>query len=41
MRVLHKKIKEQKHKIRVLLNSRVEICIKKENPKNSNIFYKT
>jgi hypothetical protein len=30
MRVLHIKIKEQKHKMRVLLNSKVEICIKKK-----------
>ncbi len=28
MRVFHTKIKEQKHKMKVLLNSKVEICIK-------------
>jgi hypothetical protein len=29
MRVLHIKIKEKKHKMKVLLNSKIEICIKK------------
>jgi hypothetical protein len=28
MRVLHGKIIEEKHKMRVLLNSNIEICIK-------------
>jgi hypothetical protein len=28
LKVLHKKIKKQRHKMKVLLNSNVEICIK-------------
>jgi hypothetical protein len=39
-RVLHKNIKEQKHKMKVLLNSIIETCIKKKTIKNNNIFYK-
>jgi hypothetical protein len=32
MKVLHIKIKEQKHKMKVLLNSKVEICTKRSKP---------
>jgi hypothetical protein len=32
MKVLHRKIKEQKHEMEVLLNSTVEICMKWSKP---------
>jgi len=40
MKVLHIKIKKQKHKMRVLLNSRVKICTKRSKPLKNISFTK-